>query len=145
MKYMFIQAVLTKLCQVITQIPGHWFCLVQNLKFLSKPDLILLPHTIRFQTVIILTGYKATQKHVSFLDNLLTQAAAMKTEKWWRLFFRGNVLGWGTMEYSSQWLSHYSGTTKLLWRYSIVLWKRAFWNALALHTFWRKTKHGFET
>lgn len=60
-------------------------------------------------------------------------------------FFRGNVLTAAAQcrRALNDWAT--SGTAKLLWRYSIVLWKRVFWNALALHTFWRKTKHGFET
>lgn len=74
-----------------------------NLSFYS-PD----PHTIRSTMVIIIAGYEATRKMCKlFSDNLLTPATAMKTEKTMGRLLSENVLGAGTMEYSSQWLSHF--------------------------------------
>lgn len=53
--------------------------------------------------VIIIAGYEATRKMCKlFFDNLLTPATAMKTEKTMGRLLSENVLGAGTMEYSSQ-------------------------------------------
>lgn len=58
--------------------------------------------------VIIIAGYEATRKMCKlFSDNLLTPATAMETEKTMGRLLSENVLGAGTMEYSSQWLSHF--------------------------------------
>lgn len=73
--------------------------------------------------------YKAIAEYVSFFSNsLLTPTAAMKAErkKMMVTFFRGNVLKAAAQCSTAlnDWAT--SGTAKLLWRYSIVLWKRAF-------------------
>lgn len=97
-----------KLSQDVTQIPGCRFCLAQNLtwNFFMCRIFFLRPHTIRFTTVIILTGYKAMQEYVSFFQQPLNSSRSYENWKNDGDFFRGNVLGCGTMEYSSQWLSH---------------------------------------
>lgn len=81
-----------KLSRVITQTPGRWLSRVQNLTwnfFTCRIFFFLPPHTIRFTTVIIWTGCKATQEYVSFFPTTFKlQPQLRKLEKWWRLFQR---------------------------------------------------------
>lgn len=95
---------------VLVKTPGLWFSLrspeICAYFFINKISfrLLLIPQIIRFTMVIIITPHKAREICVSFPNNLLTPA--MESEKRWWLFSE-NVLRSGTMENSSQWLSHF--------------------------------------